>query len=215
MTRTVTIVDYGIGNLNSIGRAITKAGGRADITSDQDRVAQADLLLLPGVGAFGPCAQKLRDSGLAEPALAFARTGRPFLGICVGMQLLFDYSIEFGRHEGLGILAGHVAPIPTVRADGLSRKVPHIGWSPIQLPESRQTWEGTLLESATPGVTATYFVHSFSCEPDNSRDRLAEAMYQGFRVCAAVQHENITGFQSHPEKSGPAGLRILESFLNS
>jgi len=148
MTRTVHIVDYGIGNLHSVARAIEKVGSKAVITSDQDRIAAADFLLLPGVGAFHPCISNLREAGLAEPIFEFVRRGGPFLGICVGMQLLFDYSTEFGRHEGLGLIRGAVEPIPPLDGSGNPRKVPHIGWSAFRLPESRANWEGTLLRSA-------------------------------------------------------------------
>jgi glutamine amidotransferase len=156
----------------------------------------------------------LRAAGLAEPVIEFARTGRPFLGICVGMQLLFDYGLEYGRHDGLGLIAGHVAPIPASDEHG-TRKVPHIGWSPLQMPAERNGWDGTLLEGAEPGVSSTYFVHSFNCVPDDPACRLAVADYTGFEVCAAVQLDNITAFQCHPEKSGPVGLAILERFLRA
>ncbi|WP_343517849.1 imidazole glycerol phosphate synthase subunit HisH [Sphingomonas sp.] len=208
----VHIVDYGIGNLYSVSRAIEKAGGEARLTSDAGEIARADRILLPGVGAYEPCISTLRQTGLADPVLEFAATGRPFLGICVGMQLLFDYSLEFGRHEGLGLIPGHVAAIPA-SDDAGTRKVPHIGWSPLLVPEGRNGWEDTLLDGAEPGVSSTYFVHSFNCVPDDPARRLAEADYAGFAVCAAVEKDNITAFQCHPEKSGPAGLRILENFL--
>lgn len=212
MTPVVHIVDYGIGNLYSVARAIERAGGNAKLTSTPAEIAGADRILLPGVGAYEPCMAMLRSTGLADPVVAFAATGRPFLGICVGMQLLFDYSLEFGRHEGLGLIRGCVAPIPASDAAG-SRKVPHIGWSPLLMPAARESWEGSVLEGAKPGDTSCYFVHSFNCVSDDPACRLAEADYAGFAVCAAIQQDNITAFQCHPEKSGPAGLRVLERFL--
>lgn len=211
MTTVVHVVDYGIGNLYSVARAIERAGGEARLVSTAAEILAADRLLLPGVGAFEPCIQTLRESGLSDEVRAFAATGRPFLGICVGMQLLFDYSLEFGRHDGLGLIAGHVAPIPPRDAAG-DRKVPHIGWSPLQRPAGR-TWEATVLDGVEPGQSSAYFVHSFSCVPDDEASWLAEVDYAGYRVCAAVQQDNITAFQCHPEKSGPAGLRILRRFL--
>lgn len=214
MNDVVHVVDYGIGNLYSVARAIEKAGGEARLTSNAAEIARADRLLLPGVGAYEPCMKTLRNAGLAEPVIEFAATGRPFLGICVGMQLLFDYSLEFGRHEGLGLIAGHVAAIPPNDATG-TRKVPHIGWAPLELPPSREHWDDTLLASATPGETSMYFVHSFSCIPTNPADRLANVLYEQYPICAAVKHENITGFQSHPEKSGQVGLKILADFLRA
>lgn len=212
MTAVVHVVDYGIGNLFSVARAIEKAGGEARLTSSPAEVATAERLLLPGVGAFEPCMRTLQKSGLSDPVMEFARTGRPFLGICVGMQLLFDYSLEFGQHAGLGLIAGHVAPIPPSDASG-TRKVPHIGWSPLLHPEARADWNGTLLEGARPGQDSAYFVHSFNCIPDDPARRMAEVDYIGHSVCAAVEQDNITAFQCHPEKSGPVGLRILERFL--
>lgn len=213
MTKVVHVVDYGIGNLYSVARAIEAAGGEARLTTRPSEVASAERLLLPGVGAFEPCMRTLVDSGLADPVRAFAGTGRPFLGICVGMQLLFDYSMEFGRHSGLGLVPGHVAPIPP-RDEAGERKVPHIGWSALIRPEGRD-WSDTVLADETEGKSSAYFVHSFSCVPASPAHVLAEVDHGGYRVCAAVQTGNITAFQCHPEKSGPVGLRILKRFLAS
>lgn len=213
MSRTVHIVDYGIGNLHSVSRAIEKAGGEPRLTGDADELLNAERIVLPGVGAFEPCISTLRQSGLVKPILEFAQSGRPFLGICVGMQLLFDYSLEYGRHEGLGLIAGHVAPIPPSDSTN-TRKVPHIGWSPLMLTEHRASWAGTLLADVRQGESSVYFVHSFSCVPDNSDYRLADVDYSGYTICAAVKRENIHGFQFHPEKSGNVGLKLLNTFLN-
>jgi imidazole glycerol-phosphate synthase subunit HisH len=213
MSTTVHIVDYGIGNLYSVARAIEAAGGTPKLTSDAREIGAADRILLPGVGAYEPCMSTLASTGLADPVRAFAATGRPFLGICVGMQLLFDYGLEFGRHAGLGLIAGHVAPIPP-EDDAGTRKVPHIGWSPLLEPADGHCWGGTVLDGATPGTTSAYFVHSFNCLPDDPAVRLAEVDYSGYRVTAAVRQANITAFQCHPEKSGQAGIRILEQFLS-
>lgn len=208
MTRVVHIIDYGIGNLLSVARAIEKVGGVAKLTRDVDEIAGAERVLLPGVGAFEACMRTLGEYGLVEPVTAYAASGRPFLGICVGMQMLFDHSLEFGRHAGLGIVPGHVAAIP---AEG--RKVPHIGWAALDLPATRRDWQGTLLAGAEPGVSSAYFLHSYSCIPDNDADRLAEADYGGHIVCAAIQRGNVVGFQCHPEKSGPTGLDIVARFI--
>lgn len=213
MTARVHIVDYGIGNLFSVARAFEKVGVCAELTSDPEVVARADLLVLPGVGAFEPCARSLRDSGLAEPVVAYARSGRPFLAICVGMQLLFDYSLEFGEHAGLGLIGGHVEAIPVADSNGNARKVPHIGWNELLLPPGRNGWDGTVLAGLRPGYSSAYFVHSFGARPARPADRLADVDYQGYTVCAAVQVDNIVGFQCHPEKSGRVGLAILEKFV--
>lgn len=208
MSRVVHIIDYGIGNLLSVARAVEKAGGEARLTRDAAEIAGADRLLLPGVGAFEACMTRLGECRLVEPVMKFGASGRPFLGICVGMQMLMDHSLEFGRHDGLGIVPGHVAAIP---AQG--RKVPHIGWNALNVPPTRQDWQATILADAQPGVSSAYFLHSFACIPADDADRLADADYAGYRICAAIQRGNVIGFQCHPEKSGPNGLRILERFL--
>lgn len=215
MSRTVHIVDYGVGNLHSVARAVEKAGARASLASNPDSIVNADLLILPGVGAFQPCIENIRRAGFVDPILEFVRSGRPFLGICVGMQLLFEYSTEFGTHAGLGIMRGFVAPIPLVDPQGNRRKVPHIGWSTLRRPSCRSTWDGTLLEGAQEGAAAAYFVHSFSAIPSDDCDRLADVIYQDYVISAAVQRENITGFQCHPEKSGQVGISILEKFVGN
>lgn len=211
MTPRVTVVDYGVGNLLSISRALAKVGAEAELTGSAERILRADRLLLPGVGAFGACAAALRQAELVEPVVAFAARGNPFLGICVGMQLLFDESREFGAHAGLGIVPGTVDLIP--HGNGMpSRKVPHIGWSPLICPPERETWLATPLADLEPGASAAYFVHSYSAHPKQAEHRLADVDYQGYRVCAAVQNDNVCGFQFHPEKSGEVGLSILTHF---
>jgi glutamine amidotransferase len=208
MTRVVTVVDYGVGNLFSIARSIEKAGGEARLSADPDEVAGAERLLLPGVGAFGACAAQLASAGMAGPVKAFAATGRPFLGICVGMQLLFDRSFEFGEHAGLGLIPGSVEAIPS---DG--RKVPHIGWNALLPSQVRGGWAGTIFEALRPGEASAYFVHSFAGHAADPADVLSVVDYAGAEVCAAVQRGNICGVQFHPEKSGPVGLALLDAYL--
>lgn len=214
MSKLVHIVDYGVGNLYSAVRAVEKVGGEARLSNDPAEIASAERLLLPGVGAFASCADTLRSRGLVEPVVAFAATGRPFLGICVGMQLMFDYSLEFGKHAGLGLIAGHVEHIPAEDAAG-SRNVPHIGWSELLMPAGRKDWSGTILEGVTPGVDAAYFVHSYNCVPDDPSCRLVEADYDGYPITAAVVRDNLIGCQFHPEKSAHVGLRMIERFLTA
>lgn len=208
----VHVVDYGVGNLHSIVRAIEASGGDAVLTTSPADLEAADRVILPGVGAFEPCARQLRESGLSDAVVAFARSGRPFLGICVGMQLLFDESFEFGRHEGLGLIPGAVLAIPPLDDAG-RRKVPNIGWRPLESTSSARPWEGSLLDGLTPGVSSAYFVHSYNCAPRDDQDRLADVDYSGYRICAAVRKDNITGFQCHPEKSAAVGLKIMANFL--
>ncbi|WP_125257777.1 imidazole glycerol phosphate synthase subunit HisH [Brevundimonas fluminis] len=210
----VHIVDYGVGNLHSMVRAVEASGGSPVLVTDADAVLQAEKLILPGVGAFEPCARQLRASGMWDAVKAYAQTGRPFVGVCVGMQLLFDESLEFGRHEGLGLIGGQVAQIPSEDAAG-ARKVPHIGWRPLARAAQVKDWSGTLLEGLTPDRSSAYFVHSYSCVAADDADRLCDVDYLGFRVSAAVRRGNVSGFQFHPEKSGPVGLTIMRNLVRA
>lgn len=211
----ITIVDYGVGNVLSVARAVTQANGRPNLSSDPAEIARAERLILPGVGAFGDCIQALRARPGLEMAIRdFAASGRPMLGICVGMQILFDVGEEFGEHRGLGLIPGRVRAIPAVTTAGAPQKVPHIGWSPLSVPDHRsQGWNNTVLSEIKPGG-AFYFVHSFTAWPDNPAHRLADTFHGGQHIAAAVVCDNITGTQFHPEKSGALGLRVLASFLD-
>lgn len=205
----VTLVDYEIGNILSVARALEACGADVTLASDPSQVAGAERLVVPGVGAFGDCITTLTAKGFREPILEHAATGRPFLGICVGMQMLFDYSEEFGRHDGLGLIPGHVAEIPRLTDSGQVRKRPHIGWSPLV---ARRDWGGTPLAGVEPG-TSFYFVHTFSAIPADSAHRLADCDYMGYPVSAAVCANNVYGTQFHPEKSGRFGLDVVKGFM--
>ncbi len=208
------IVDYGRGNILSVCRAVESCGGSVELSDRPADVAEAGRLILPGVGAFGDCMAQLRSLDLVEPLIEFARSERPFLGICVGMQILFTRGEEFGDHAGLDLVPGSVAAIPNTTAEGEPHKTPHIGWTPLELPEgeSAERWRGTVLEGLEPG-SAVYFVHSFAGRPERHEDRLADAHYNGRLVSAAVQRGALTGVQFHPEKSGTVGLRLIKAFL--
>ena len=214
MTRTVTVVDYGIGNLLSVTRAVERCGGKPVLSGDPKAVAAAETLILPGVGAFADGMAGLRQRDLVEAVHAFVATGRPMLGICLGMQMLLEESTEFGISDGLGSIGGRVTEIPGVGTDGAAHKVPHIGWAEIRPPEGRAAdwWAGSILDGLEPG-SAVYFVHSFTAWPSDEANRLADADYDGCRLSAAVRRDNVYGTQFHPEKSGPTGLRILDTFL--
>lgn len=214
MSTTVSIVDYDVGNLLSVWRAVEKCGAAPAMVSDGAGILAAERLILPGVGAFGDCIAALRARDLVEPLLEYARTGKPMLGICVGMQMMLEWSGEFGHHAGLGIIAGTVDAIPPANAAGVRHKVPHIGWSDLELPRGANDnrWAGSVLAEVPPGTPA-YFVHSFTAVPADPSHRLADAYYNGCLVAAAVRRENVTGTQFHPEKSGEVGLRILSAFL--
>ncbi len=208
----VVVADYGIGNLFSVRRALEAAGADVVVTGAPRAVAQAERLVVPGVGAFGDVVAELRLRGLQEPVMEMAASGRPLLGICVGMQMLFELGEEFGDHPGLGLLPGRVRAIPLADAEGRPHKIPHVGWAPLHPAGRRNGWQGTLLADLQPGA-AVYFVHSFAAEPDVDGDRLADTVYGGHAISAAVQQHNVMGCQFHPEKSGPVGLSILGRFL--
>jgi len=206
MSARVTIVDYGLGNLHSVANALTHLGAQVDYAEDGKAIANAERLILPGVGAFADGMRNLTERGQVQALRAFAASGRPFIGICLGMQLLFDESDEFGTHAGLGIIPGRVERIP---AAGV--KVPHVGWNRVQ-PARAEAWDGSLL-SSTPAGTFAYFVHSFAAKPRDAAHLLAVAAYGAHRLTAAVSMGSVTGFQYHPEKSGAAGLAMLRAFL--
>ncbi len=214
MSSRVTILDYGFGNLFSVASAIGHEGAEAEITGSPEKVARAERLVLPGVGAFGDGVKALAERGLIEPLRAYARTGRPMLGICLGMQFLLDGSEEFGAHEGLGLIPGRVVPIPPTGADGTAHSVPHIGWNALRRRNGEASWTGTALENTREGE-AFYFVHSFMAAPADPSHVLAVADYDGAEIIAAIGRDNLFGVQFHPERSGPAGLRILKTFLSA
>ncbi len=214
MTKQVTIIDYGLGNLFSVSRALEHFGAEIRLTDSPRDVLDASLLVLPGVGAFENGMRGLRERGLVEPLREYAMSGRPLLGICLGMQLLVTSSSEFGHHEGLGIIPGKVAAIAGKDEDGASLRVPHIGWSSLARPKTCPTWEGTPLNGVDDG-SSVYFVHSFAVVPDEDRNRLADTLYGDQRISAAIcDGGHVVGCQFHPEKSGPIGLRIIQNFLN-
>ncbi len=212
MTRRVHVVDYGVGNLYSVARAVEKAGGEVVLTENYAEIASADRLLLPGVGAFHDGMAGLARLGLDEAVRAFAETGRPLLGICLGMQMLASESHEFGIHPGLGLVSGRVVPIPHEGADGAPHKVPFIGWATLKATRANSFTNTPLAEIKDDSI---YLVHSFHVEPTDPTELLATYCYDGIPITAAIQRENVFGCQFHPEKSGPAGLGIVRRFMDS
>jgi imidazole glycerol-phosphate synthase subunit HisH len=200
MTR-VAILDYGMGNLRSVEKALQRVGAETEITSDRARAEAADGVVLPGVGAFPRAMERVRELGLDELVRGRIEAGVPVLGICLGMQLLFDSSVENEGATGLSLLDGVVAPL---EANGY--KVPHIGWSPVHWEHDSDLTDG--LDEETP----FYFVHSFAPRPAGNGDVLGTAAY-GARFACAVQRPPLYGVQFHPEKSSSAGLRLLENFV--
>lgn len=207
----VTVLDYGIGNLFSVRHALEYCGASVELASNSKSVKKAERLVIPGVGAFKDGIETLRSRGLEEPVQELAASGKPLLGICLGMQMLFSVSEEFGRHQGLGLIDGTVREIPKKSSDGRMHKIPHIGWGMLEKPENI-SWNKSIFHSLAE-KTATYFVHSFHALPDHDRDLLSFCLYNGVKITAAVRKDNILGCQFHPEKSGEAGLSVLREFL--
>ncbi|MEL0114451.1 MAG: imidazole glycerol phosphate synthase subunit HisH [Rickettsiales bacterium] len=207
----VTIADYGSSNLLSVVRAFHHLGAEVETATTADEIRAAEIVVVPGVGAFGDCVNGLVERGLAEAVCEHVRSGGAFLGICVGMQMMFESSSEFGIHEGLGLIAGSVEPIPPTGADGSPHKIPHIGWNTLARPDGVD-WEETILRGL-PEDPAVYFVHSFAGKVAVAGNLIADADYDGRRITAAVRTGNAYGVQFHPEKSGETGLQILKNFL--
>ena len=197
----IAIIDYGVGNLFSLKCSFAAIGETAVVSGDPKVIKSADKLVLPGVGAFQDAARKLKENGLFALVREEAESGKPLLGICLGMQLLFDRSYEDGAFEGLGLLKGEVRPIASVIPAGL--KIPEIGWNALQIVR-----ESPILANTKEG-DSVYFVHSYAAM--DAPDVIAVTEY-GAMLTAAVAKENVYGCQFHPEKSGPAGLRILKAF---
>lgn len=196
----VAVIDYDAGNTLSVTRALKKVGARVDLTPDPEKVAAADAVVLPGVGAFGDCMRKLRERGMDEACLEAYLAGKPLLGVCVALQVFFDGSEESPGVKGLGIFPGKV-----VRFDVGKLKVPHMGWNELEVVRPHPVLDGLDGESF-------YFVHSYHPIPEEHSDLLGESDYGG-RFCAAAGRRNLAAVQFHPEKSSRAGLRLYENFL--
>lgn len=209
----VTVIDYGIGNLFSVRRALESVGADVEVVNNVAGIDRAQRLILPGVGAFANGMAGIRQYGLEQRLREFAASGRPLLGICLGMQMLLSHSEEFGEHEGLDIIPGWVRRIPSASVHGVPHRIPHVGWSRLQMPASRRSWKGSLLGDFEPGVEV-YLVHSYVAVPADPGHCLADCSYSGHTLTAAVTAGNVVGFQFHPEKSGRAGLQMLKRFAS-
>ncbi|MDD4851355.1 MAG: imidazole glycerol phosphate synthase subunit HisH [Gemmiger sp.] len=208
----ITMVDYGLSNIFSVRHAFEHFGASVVVTDDPAQVLAARALVLPGVGAFRDGMAGLTRLGLVEPLCRKAAEGTPLLGICLGMQMLFDASEEFGSYRGLGLIPGRVVKIPGVDADGNPQRVPHIRWDPLYPAGGHPDFSGTALRGVTPGQEC-YFIHSYEAKPQNPADCLAETVYGGRRICAVARRGSVLGTQFHPEKSGPVGLSIIQNYL--
>lgn len=205
----VVIVDYGLGNLFSVQQACSHIGITAVISEDKSTVLSADVLILPGVGAFGKAIENLHERDLFCAIQDFAAANKPILGICLGMQLLLDDSEEFGNHKGLGIISGTVKKLPNI-----GERIPRVGWFGLEetMEQSEKHSSLRLLNGQKEDV---YFVHSFFVDPTCAEDILATTRWGDRSYCSAVSKGKIIGYQFHPEKSGPYGLEILNSFFQS
>ena len=212
MSPEVRIIDYGMGNIMSVSRAFEHFGANVTLTNSPGLIAGADYLVLPGVGAFGDGMANLNKGGIAESVKEFVGRERPFLGICLGMQMMLDKSDEFGSHVGLRLVAGSVVAIPQKGIDGTPHKIPHIGWNKLLVPDHGKNWSNTILDGVREGEYA-YFVHSFTAIPADDASRLADCLYGGCLMSAAIRSGSLYGCQFHPEKSGGIGLQIIENFL--
>jgi len=198
----IAIIDYGVGNLFSLTSSFRYVGADIVVTSDPNQIKKADKIILPGVGAFGDAIKKLRDTGLDKVVIEEAKNGKPLMGICLGMQLLFEKSYEYGEYEGLGLLKGSVVPMEGYIDASL--KIPHIGWNALDIKK-----ESPLFKYLKNG-DCVYFVHSYFAK-DCEQSLLATTEY-GKELTGAVAYKNIYGCQFHPEKSGDVGLKILKAF---
>jgi glutamine amidotransferase len=202
----IAIIDYGMGNLRSVQKGFERVGYPAEVTSDPSVVLAADKIVLPGVGAFRDCIHNLEQGGFVDPILKVISEGRPFLGICLGLQLLFSESEEFGLHKGLGVIPGRVVRFPEGMTEaGEKLPVPHMGWNQISLKKA------PLLFNGVEDDSNVYFVHSYYVKPDDTSVVAATCQY-GIDFCAAIQRDNVMATQFHPEKSQAIGLQMLKNF---
>jgi glutamine amidotransferase len=203
----ITIIDYEMGNLRSVAKAFERLGYAVRVSSNPADLQTTDKIVLPGVGAFRDCINNLRTGGFVEPLLQHVASGKPLLGICVGMQMLFDESEEFGRHQGLGLVSGRVVRFPAGMEEGGERlKVPHMGWNNLRIKRAAPIFKETLDGSFV------YFVHSYYCSADDPSDVAATCRYGDVEFCAAVWRDNLMATQFHPEKSQTVGLNIFNQF---
>ncbi|MEA3363652.1 MAG: imidazole glycerol phosphate synthase subunit HisH [Thermodesulfobacteriota bacterium] len=203
----INIIDYEMGNLRSVEKAFESLGFAVRVSADPDDIKTADKVVLPGVGAFRDCIHHLRDGRFVEPLLEHIDVGKPMLGICVGMQMLFDVSEEFGQHQGLGVIPGKVVRFPSGMTEkGERLKVPHMGWNNIAIQQPSPLLKG--VEDAS----YLYFVHSYYCEAAEYSDIAASCRYGEVEFCASLWRDNVMATQFHPEKSQAVGLNVFTNF---
>jgi glutamine amidotransferase len=202
--KKVCVIDYGIGNVRSIMNALKRVGADPVLSNQHNVIIDSDALVLPGVGAFGKGMENLNSRNLAPSIYDFVNSGKPFLGICLGMQMMLEESDEFGINKGLGLIPGKVQKL-----DVVNEKLPHISWNELKEPYQGQ-WAKSPLRDVSASV---YFVHTYAANPSNPKHILSYTTYDNNSFCSAVIHENVFGVQFHPEKSGETGLKILMNFV--
>lgn len=206
MAPRIAVIDYDMGNLRSVTKALEWVGAEAEATRDPKAIRDATHVVLPGVGAFRDCIANLTEYGLVEPVLKSIESGKPFLGICLGLQLLFDVSEEFGVHEGLGLVKGRIRRFPSdMTEEGAALKVPHMGWNVVKARK------GSRLLAGIPEGSYFYFVHSYYADPEDDSVILTTTDY-GVEFTSSVEVDNVHACQFHPEKSQQVGLRVLKNF---
>lgn len=211
MSKSISIVDYGVGNLLSVARAVSSCGIDPKIVKTPEEIKAADKILLPGVGSFGHCMDELIKRDLKDAVKEYINSGKYLLGICVGMQILHSVGEEFGNTPGLDIIPGKVTKI-SAKGDKGQHKIPFIGWAKINHDETQNSKTQNLFEGIDRD-SSFYFVHSFSCVPENQENILSTYNYNGLNITALVGKENVFGCQFHPEKSAAAGLKLIDNFI--
>lgn len=210
-SKKVAIIDYGLGNLFSVRQALFATGVNAFITDDKQQIQSADAIVVPGVGAFAKAMENLEKKDLIDIIKNSVKSGKPFLGLCLGLQLLFESSDEFGRTQGLGLIEGEVLKFPRAY-ENQELKVPQIAWNRIHQRTQTQSQESIL--HGVPDQTYVYFIHSYYAKPKNPGDQLCMTTYNGFEYCSGIQKDNISALQFHPEKSAKVGAMIFNNWVN-
>ena len=208
----VVVIDLGIGNLMSIIRGLEYCGAKVIVTSNPEIILNSSHVVLPGDGAFKFAMEQVKKRNLLNTLKSFNKSNSNLLGICIGMQMLFDESSEFENYEGLGLISGKVVPIPNKDTNGKKLTLPHIGWNNLQKSDHLKNWNETLLEN-NKVKDEMYFIHSYMAAPSNPSCKVAECIYGGHKITAVVMKNKMTGCQFHPEKSGNLGLKILKKFI--
>ena len=207
--KTITIIDYGCGNILNLVRAINFLGYKVEVTNDKKKILNSSHVILPGVGAFGNAMQQLKKYDLQNTIFEYTKLNKPLFGICLGMQILLTKSYEFGKHEGLGLIKGEVLKISNKTDKKI--KIPHVGWNEIYPINNEKKWENKILKNLTAG-TNFYFVHSYVCFTKNPNSTVAVCNYSNISIPAVVAENNVFGCQFHPEKSGEDGINIIKNF---